>query len=221
VPAFNPDDDVEPAPDVVADFRHRLHESDAVLISTPEYAHGVPGALKNALNWIVGSGELVDKPIGLLNPSPRSTYAQASLKETLTVMSARLVDAASITLSASANASMPKRSWRIRRWLSRFARRSRRSPRRSRRSEGEFDGAFDGVAPAVAMWSGRIQEEGTWSMWRCGLGSRPSPGRKRRLPIYCGVPCRSPTLNRRQRCGLHFDSGPTIEPVDVLAAKLA
>jgi NAD(P)H-dependent FMN reductase len=54
--------------------------------------------LKNALDWLVGSGELVDKPIALLNASPRSTYAQASLMETIRVMSARIVGEASIAV---------------------------------------------------------------------------------------------------------------------------
>ena len=59
----------------------------------------MPGALKNALDWVVGSGELIEKPIALINVSPHSTYVQASLKETLTVMSARVVPEASITVS--------------------------------------------------------------------------------------------------------------------------
>ena len=64
----------------------------------PGYAHGVPGVLKNALDWIVGSGEIVDKPVALLNASPRSIYAQASLRETITVMSGRLLEEASATV---------------------------------------------------------------------------------------------------------------------------
>ena len=63
-------------------------------IRSPEYAHGVPGSLKNALDWVVGSGELVDKPVGLLNTSPRATHARASLSEILATMSARLVPGA-------------------------------------------------------------------------------------------------------------------------------
>ena len=54
--------------------------------------------MKNALDWVVGSGELVDKPVVLFNASPRGTYAQASLTETLTVMTARLVAEAAVTL---------------------------------------------------------------------------------------------------------------------------
>jgi NAD(P)H-dependent FMN reductase len=95
VPAFNPDIDDRDAPDAVLAFRRRIDRADALLISSPEYAHGVPGALKNVLDWIVGSGELTDKPIGLVNASPRATLAYASLAETLTVMSGRLITGAS------------------------------------------------------------------------------------------------------------------------------
>lgn len=91
LPHFNPDLDGEPALPAVADFRSQLQASDGVLISSPEYAHGVPGALKNALDWVVGSGELVGKPVALINASPRAVHAQASLTETLVTMSANLV----------------------------------------------------------------------------------------------------------------------------------
>jgi NAD(P)H-dependent FMN reductase len=43
--------------------------------------HGVPGVVKNALDWVVGSGELVDKPIALISASKRATHAWASLAE--------------------------------------------------------------------------------------------------------------------------------------------
>jgi NAD(P)H-dependent FMN reductase len=99
LPHFNPDLDDEGAPPPVMDFRRQLQAADGVMISSPEYAHGVPGVLKNALDWVVGSGELVDKPIALINASPRSTYAQESLMETLTVMSAKIVAEASITVA--------------------------------------------------------------------------------------------------------------------------
>jgi len=100
LPHFNPDLDLEgeAGPAAVADFRANLRESDAVLISSPEYAHGVPGTLKNALDWTVGSGEFVDKPVALINASPRSMHGQASLTETLAVMTASLVPDASIAL---------------------------------------------------------------------------------------------------------------------------
>src|SRR5438128_346539 len=62
LPAFNPDLDTEQPLPAVTDFRTALQKCDAVLISSPEYAHGVPGVLKNALDWVVGSGEFLDKP---------------------------------------------------------------------------------------------------------------------------------------------------------------
>lgn len=97
LPHFNPElEGTEGS--AVLDFRRQIRESDGVVISSPEYAHGVPGTLKNALDWIVGSGELVDKPVALINASPSSTYAFASLSETITVMSARLVRNACVTL---------------------------------------------------------------------------------------------------------------------------
>jgi chromate reductase, NAD(P)H dehydrogenase (quinone) len=98
LPHFNPDEDGADVPEPVGEFRARLQASDALLISSPEYAHGVPGALKNALDWLVGSGELIGKPIALINASTRAMHAWASLAETVTVMSARLVREASITI---------------------------------------------------------------------------------------------------------------------------
>jgi NAD(P)H-dependent FMN reductase/catechol 2,3-dioxygenase-like lactoylglutathione lyase family enzyme len=95
LPHFSPDLE---EPEAVVNFRQQLESSDAVFVSTPEYAHGVPGVLKNALDWLVGSLELTGKPIGLLNASARSTYAQASLKETLTIMSAHLIPDACVTI---------------------------------------------------------------------------------------------------------------------------
>lgn len=97
LPLFNPDLEITELP-AVADFYARLLETDGVIIASPEYAHGVTGVIKNALDWMVGSEAFVNKPVALLNASPRATIAQASLKETLTVMSAWVVEAASVTL---------------------------------------------------------------------------------------------------------------------------
>lgn len=98
LPAFNPDVDGGRVPAAVAAWRAHLQACDAVLISSPEYARGVPGVLKNALDWLVGSGELVDKPVALINASARATQAWTSLRDTLGVMSARVIAAASITV---------------------------------------------------------------------------------------------------------------------------
>jgi chromate reductase, NAD(P)H dehydrogenase (quinone) len=97
LPHFNPDLE-ESEPPAVTDLRARVDEADGLLISSPEYAHGVPGVLKNALDWLVGGVEFIDKPVALLNASPRAIHAQASLRETIATMSGRLVDQASIAL---------------------------------------------------------------------------------------------------------------------------
>jgi chromate reductase, NAD(P)H dehydrogenase (quinone) len=95
---FNPD--LEPAePSSVTDLRAQLKWSDGLVISSPEYAHGVPGVLKNALDWLVSGEEFVGKPIALFNASPRAIHAQASLTEIVTTMSGRIVPEASITVS--------------------------------------------------------------------------------------------------------------------------
>src|SRR5688572_17256629 len=93
LPAFNPDLDGEgiTPPPAVQDLRCQLANADAVVFRSPEYAHGVPGSLKNALDWLVSVPDMVHKPAALVNVSPRSTYAQVSLAETLRTMSIHLV----------------------------------------------------------------------------------------------------------------------------------
>ena len=102
LPHFRPDLDEEgaTAPPAVAEFRSLLARADGVLISCPEYAHGVPGSFKNALDWIVSSGELSAKPVALLMASPSGAKAaQAALTPTLLVLEPRLVFEASLVLA--------------------------------------------------------------------------------------------------------------------------
>ncbi|MBZ5789511.1 NAD(P)H-dependent oxidoreductase [Burkholderia contaminans] len=96
-PLFNPDAEY-PSPASVHDLIDRLNAADGVLIASPEYAHGVTGVMKNALDWVVGCEAFVYKPVAVLNASPRATHADAALRETLSVMSAGIVERASITL---------------------------------------------------------------------------------------------------------------------------
>jgi NAD(P)H-dependent FMN reductase len=104
LPHFNPDFDREgdTPPPAVARWRTALRECNAVLLSSPEYVHGVPGALKNALDWIVSSGELAGKPLAQIDTS-RSHFATPQLREILTMMEARMVPEASITLHLPTN----------------------------------------------------------------------------------------------------------------------
>jgi chromate reductase, NAD(P)H dehydrogenase (quinone) len=98
LPPFNPDLDTDKPPAAVLDLRGEIGACDGLLISSPEYAHGIPGVLKNALDWLVGSLEFPETLVALINPSPRSVHAQAQLREVLTTMSARLVEPACLTL---------------------------------------------------------------------------------------------------------------------------
>src|SRR5262249_15918408 len=98
LPPFNADLEALGPPAVVAELRSRIISTHALLIASPEYAHGVSGVLKNALDWMVGNESFVGKPVGLLNASPRASIAQAALRETLATMSARVVPAACVTV---------------------------------------------------------------------------------------------------------------------------
>jgi NAD(P)H-dependent FMN reductase len=80
-------------------------EADGMLISSPEYARGVAGVLKNGLDWLVGSSEFPSKPVALINTSPRATHALAALTLTLETMSAQLIKDAFITLPLLGTAS--------------------------------------------------------------------------------------------------------------------
>jgi NAD(P)H-dependent FMN reductase len=97
LPLFNPDlEALDPAS--VAEFRNQIINADGVIIASPEYAHGITGVLKNALDWVVGSEAFVNKPVMLLNASPRATQAEAALREVLRVMSACMVEEACIAV---------------------------------------------------------------------------------------------------------------------------
>lgn len=96
LPHFNPDLDEEGStpPDRVAAWRAAVESADGVVISSPEYAHGVPGSLKNALDWLVSTPALFEKPVLLLNAAPAGgAFAQNALAETLRTMNAGVVGA--------------------------------------------------------------------------------------------------------------------------------
>ena len=101
LPHFSPDIDVEDAPPSVATLRRQLQEADGVLICTPEYAYGVPGSLKNALDWTVSSGDFVGKPVVAISASPSmmgGDKAHASLLLTLTALSANIVEGGTLII---------------------------------------------------------------------------------------------------------------------------
>jgi chromate reductase len=87
---FNPDLDNEAPPIEVAAFRQQLREADGILICTPEYALGVPGSLKNAIDWTVSSMELNQKPVALITAGLSGKVAHQSLLGTLLMVEARI-----------------------------------------------------------------------------------------------------------------------------------
>ncbi len=101
LPHFSPDRDSDDPPAPVASLRALLREADGVLICTPEYAYGMPGSLKNAFDWIVSSGEFVNKPVAAIGASPYPTggeRAYASLLLTLTAVNAKIADGGTLTV---------------------------------------------------------------------------------------------------------------------------
>jgi chromate reductase len=103
LPHFNPDLDTATPPAAVMAWREAVASADTLLLCTPEYAHGVPGTLKNAFDWLVSFESFPGKPVAIINARPGATFALASLRETLSVMNARVLDAASVTLPLTSN----------------------------------------------------------------------------------------------------------------------
>ncbi|MCJ8211262.1 NAD(P)H-dependent oxidoreductase [Mucilaginibacter sp. RS28] len=99
IPAFNPEKDIDPAPASVAHFRDQLKSADALLICTPEYAYGIPGALKNAMDWVVSSGELVNKPVAVITASGLGEHAHQSIQLVLTAMNAKITEDTTLLIS--------------------------------------------------------------------------------------------------------------------------
>ena len=94
LPPFNSDFESENVPAAVTAWRAELAEARAVVFATPEYAFGIAGALKNSLDWVVGSGELVGKPVFLIAASTMgsgASYALEALERTLKVMSSEVL----------------------------------------------------------------------------------------------------------------------------------
>ena len=103
LPHCNPDLDGETVPHQAGALRSLVASADAVIISTPEYAHGLPGAFKNALDWLVSDPAFAGKPVVILHSSRGSAWALDSLKEVLRTKSARIIETASVSLPLGSN----------------------------------------------------------------------------------------------------------------------
>jgi len=94
LPFFDPDLDPDDAPPSVHSFRRAIADSDALLIASPEYGHSLPGVLKNAIDWTIGSGELERKVVAITAAVPhpdRGRRGLAALRQTLSALSAVIV----------------------------------------------------------------------------------------------------------------------------------
>ena len=94
IPAF---DEVDNVP--VIEFRQLIREADGVLICTPEYAFGVPGALKNALDWTVSTGDLDQKPVALITASSVGDKGHAAMLNILTALGTKIPEGGSLLIS--------------------------------------------------------------------------------------------------------------------------
>lgn len=92
-------DGQDPAPEVVDRFRSLIRTADGVVICSPEYAFGIPGSLKNALDWTVSSGDFDQKPIAIITASSQGQKGHAALLLVMTALSAHLPDGASTLIS--------------------------------------------------------------------------------------------------------------------------
>ena len=128
LPHFNFDLEEGGPPTAVTTLRQEVGLADGLVICSPEYAHGVAGVMKNALDWLVPSLEFPGKLVALLNAAPRAHHAQDHIRETLVTMQARLVETACIdvplqgrSLDADQIIADPALASLLRRALSHFA----------------------------------------------------------------------------------------------------
>jgi chromate reductase, NAD(P)H dehydrogenase (quinone) len=108
LPLYNEDQDGPGGPYEVRAFRRSIAKSDALIISTPEYNHGIPGVLKNALDWAsrpYGKSVLTGKPVLVISTSPAFTggvRAHAQANETLLSAHAVLVPGPQVVIGGIA-----------------------------------------------------------------------------------------------------------------------
>src|SRR5215510_6213982 len=109
LPHFDPDVDPDDAPSAVRALRQAIAASDAVLIAAPEYGHSLPGVLKNAIDWLIGSGELERKVVAITASVPDSERGRRgleALRQTLGAVRAVIVSDEPIVRGATSDATL-------------------------------------------------------------------------------------------------------------------
>ena len=97
LPLFNPDLEGQIIP-ALDELRSALAKSHGLIIASPEYAHGISGVMKNALDWLVSGEEFVYMPVAFINTSPRASHAQVALREVVKTMSGNIIEKACISI---------------------------------------------------------------------------------------------------------------------------
>lgn len=100
IPHFNPDLDTDTPPDAVTAFRKQIEEADGILICTPEYVFSLPGSLKNAIEWMVSTILLTDKPAALITASSSGQKAHEALNLVMKTVGVKLAPQASLLIAA-------------------------------------------------------------------------------------------------------------------------
>lgn len=100
IPHFNPDLIPDNIPVQVQDFYKQLKAAEGILICTPEYAIGVPGTLKNAIDWTVSAMGFSQKPVALITASTSGVIAHQSLLGTLLIIESRITPDTQLQISA-------------------------------------------------------------------------------------------------------------------------
>jgi chromate reductase len=96
IPAYDEDCDTEYAPEPVSRIREAVRDADAVFFVSPEYNSSVPGALKNALDWLsrpFADNVLRNKPVAVIGASSGmfgAIWGQAELRKVLGTIGARV-----------------------------------------------------------------------------------------------------------------------------------
>ncbi|MGB5907504.1 MAG: NADPH-dependent FMN reductase [Stenotrophomonas maltophilia] len=87
LPVFSPDLEGADEPGSVTDFKAAITQSDGVLVCSPEYVRGIPGGLKNAIDWLVSGDQIVGRPIALVHASHRGEDMLQALRAVLSTVS--------------------------------------------------------------------------------------------------------------------------------------
>ena len=103
LPHFNRELDNDNPPAEVEVYRELLSRADGVIICTPEYIKGVPGVLKNAIEWLVSSAELYAKPVAVITASCDGENAHQALQLNLSMVNANVFDGGTLLISGENN----------------------------------------------------------------------------------------------------------------------